>query len=385
MSAGHEHGTSGTRTWGLLPVAGSRGRSMDSVRPPSGRYQRPMGQRDWMARILRPMPPAAVTPGSPELAAFGAALRAARLRAGLTQTDLAGERYRKAFISALEHGQSRPSVPALEYLARRLGLGPADLLGEGHASWDRLEADLRLAGGDWRAALDAYDDLLAGDVAPQRRAELLRGRAEALSRLGRHAEAIPAASEAAAIFEAAGRAADAALARYWQASGLYWLENPRDARAVLEAVLAAVRNGLAVEPGFEARVLIALAMVDGREGDAERALTYLHEARGRLSQLDDRRRASFLQSLAISYREAGDLEAALRLGWEALAYFEAAASQLDVAVLENELALNFLARGSLHQAEEHAAAAEARLGALGERTVLAHVLETQAADRKSVV
>src|SRR5574340_1465153 len=201
---------------------------------------------------------------------FGERLRAARLRAGLTQTGLAGERYTKAFVSALENGESRPSVPALDYFAARLGVGPAQLLGDPDLAWDRLAADLHIAAGDWQAALDGYDGLLTDEAAPQRRAEILRGRAEALGRLGRHREAIPAASEAAAIFEAGGRPAEAALARYWQASALYWLENPREARAVLEAVLAAVRAGLAVEPGFEARVLIALAMVDGRDGEGER-------------------------------------------------------------------------------------------------------------------
>ncbi|TAM63824.1 MAG: hypothetical protein EPN50_06090, partial [Chloroflexota bacterium] len=309
---------------------------------------------------------------------FGARLRAARLAAGLTQTGLAGERYTKAFVSALEHDESRPSVPALEFFAGRLGLDPADLLGTAEAHWSRLEADLHLTAGDWSAAADAYERLLEGEVALLRRAELLGGRAEALSRLGRHRESVTLAAEAAALFAERGRAADAAHARYWQASGLYWLENHDEARALLRGILDAVRAGLAVEPGFELRVLIALAMVEGRDGHPERALTYLDEARGRVGELDDRRRGSFLQSLAISYREAGDHEGALVLGRQAVAAFTVAASQVDLAVLDNELALTHLARGDLSAAHRHAEAAHERFTRLGEASLLANVAETRA-------
>ncbi len=309
---------------------------------------------------------------------FAGRLRTARLRAGLTQARLAEGRYTKAYISALENGLSRPSIAALDFLAGRLGVSTTELLGDGAGRWSRVEADLRLAAGDWQAALDAYDRLLAEETHPMRRAEIQRGRAEALCRLDRPAEAVTAGAEAAVAFTAVGMPAQAALARYWQASGLYQVENTEESRALLRGVLDVARGGAAVEPDLEVRALIALAMIDSRDGHPERALTYLGEARAQVDALDDWRRGVFLESLAISYRESGDYEAAVSTATQAIAYFRAAEDALEVAILDNELALTHLALGTLERARAHASAAHERLAGLGNSTRLANILETEA-------
>ena len=51
---------------------------------------------------------------------IGARIREARKRSGFTQQQLAGDRYTKAYVSALETGIARPSMVALSYLAERL-------------------------------------------------------------------------------------------------------------------------------------------------------------------------------------------------------------------------------------------------------------------------
>ena len=309
---------------------------------------------------------------------FGARLKAARLRAGLTQAKLSEGRYTKAYISALEKGLSKPSMAAVYFLAPRLGVSPTELLGASDDRWRGVEADLRLAAGDWQTAADLYAELLEAEQAPVRRAKLLLGQAEAFSRLDRPPEAVEAAAQAAAIFETHGLAAEAALARYWQASGLYRLENADEARSLLRALIDAIRAGLAVEPDLEVRALIALAMIDSREGQPDRALTYLNDARARVDELDDRRRGAFLESLAISYRESGDYEAAVTSATQAIAYFRAAEDDLEVAVLDNELALIHLALGTLERARSHAAAAHERMSRSGDAIRLANVLETEA-------
>ena len=309
---------------------------------------------------------------------FGGRLRAARLRAGLTQSGLAGDRYTKGYLSALENGLSRPSVAALDFLAGRLGLSASDLLDGPTDRWSRVEADLRLAAGDWQAALDAFDTLLDGEVNRDRRASIQMGRAEAFARLDRPTECVAAAAEAATAFLDAHQDAEAAMARYWQASGLYRLENADEARALLRTVLEVTRSGVAVEPDLEVRALIGLAMVDSREGRPARALSYLEEARARVDRLDGRRRAAFLESLAISYRESGDYEAAASLATQAIAWFRQAEDELEVAMLDNELALTLLALGSFERARTHATAAHARMSALGNEVRLANVIETEA-------
>jgi transcriptional regulator with XRE-family HTH domain len=57
-------------------------------------------------------------------------LHAARLAAKKTQQEVAGGRFSKSYISAIERGKMTPSVPALEYLAGRLQVSLAYLLGE---------------------------------------------------------------------------------------------------------------------------------------------------------------------------------------------------------------------------------------------------------------
>ncbi len=100
---------------------------------------------------------------------IGARIREARHRAGLTQQQLAGERYTKAYVSALETGIARPSMIALSYLAERLGLPPSHFLDEQSPAWTRLEVDMRLASGEWQEAADGYAGLLDSTLDEQAR------------------------------------------------------------------------------------------------------------------------------------------------------------------------------------------------------------------------
>lgn len=309
---------------------------------------------------------------------IGSRIREARLRAGLTQQRLAGERYTKAYISALETGIARPSMVALSYLSERLHLAPSHFLDTRNPAWGRLQTDLQLASGEWQAAADGYADLLDHAPDDQARAEVLRGRAEALARMDRGKEAVGAAAEAVHLFLDLGREADAALSRYWLSYGLYLSDNEADARSLLRALLEQVRGGLRVEPDFEMRVLVALASVDSRDGQHERSLAYLEEARGLAEDLDDRRRATFLVGLAISYRELGDVEAAIRVGTQALGLFRSAGAVLESATIENDLALAYLAAGNVNRAGELASGARAQAESSGDERLLAAILETEA-------
>ena len=315
---------------------------------------------------------------TPLARSIGARIRQARHRAGLTQQQLAGDRYTKAYVSALENGSSKPSMAALNYLATRLDISAAVLLAGEPDHWSRLEGDVLLASGRWQEALDIYDRHLAETPGAGARAELLRGRAEALARLDRGPEAATAGSEAAEIFDRLGREADAALARYWVAVGEYLQGNPAEARRLIEATLAKVRAGLRVEPDFHLRLVIALATVETRDGEYEHALAYLSEVRGLAGTLDDRRRATYFFNLAHSYRETGDHEAAVRAGYASLTLFAAMHADAETAALENDLALAFLKLGNLSRADEFVASARTRFEALEDARWLAHIADTEA-------
>jgi len=309
---------------------------------------------------------------------IGARIRDARKRSGMTQQQLAGERYTKAYVSALETGIARPSMVALSYLAERLSLPASHFLDEQNPTWSRLAVDMTLAAGDWEAAADGYASLLDLPLDELGRAEVLRGRAEALARLDRGKDAVTAAAEAARIFASLRRNSDEALARYWLAYGLYLSDQEADAHSLLSSLLERVRAGLKVEPDFEMRLLMALAAVASRGGDYARSLTFLETARGLAEDLDDRRRAMFLFNLAISYQESGDLEAAIRTGTQGLALLRSAGTVFESAQIENTLALAYLSSGNIERAAELADEARAAFEAAGDDRFLSAVLDTDA-------
>jgi tetratricopeptide (TPR) repeat protein len=309
---------------------------------------------------------------------LGGRLRHFRKQAGLTQTQLAGERYTGSYVSALENGLVRASMAALTYLAERLDVSVEQLLTEQVPRWDRLEADLQLASGDWQTAADRYTALIERRSSKTDVAQLLRGRAEAYCRLGRPREAIADATRAHEELKRAGHDADAAYAAYWLANAHYQLDNTAEARAIGHQILAEVRAGLSVQTDFKLRLLVALAATESWDGNHDRALTLLEEARALDEELDGKARASLLFSLAIGYAGTGDHEAALRAGAQALGLYEAADATLEAGSLRNSLALTYLRMGNVARASEMASEARDMVTRKGDLRLLAHVAETQA-------
>ena len=130
---------------------------------------------------------------SVSLTELGARIKAARLAAGLTQTQLGAPEVTVSYVSRIESGRRRPDPRVLDAFAARLGVGVQELL-DGPAVPDsqetRLAVDfvaLSLELGDAADALAQAERLLADadvPVAYGERLQFLRGRAlEALGRL----------------------------------------------------------------------------------------------------------------------------------------------------------------------------------------------------------
>src|SRR5215469_5323882 len=64
---------------------------------------------------------------------LGHRLRRARLNRNLTQGEVAKNQFSVSYVSAVERGQIRPSLGALEKLAERLHVPLTDLLNESHS------------------------------------------------------------------------------------------------------------------------------------------------------------------------------------------------------------------------------------------------------------
>ncbi len=148
---------------------------------------------------------------SPEGLRLGDRLRQLRVAAGLTQSDLAGDRFSKEYVSQIERGKTRPTSGTIEWLADRLGVD-AGFLASGVATDERarLEGALTRAEAMYEAqededAAEAFRPLPAAARAtgvPELQVRALVGSGLAKMRLGDHRAALELLNEARAISEA---------------------------------------------------------------------------------------------------------------------------------------------------------------------------------------
>src|SRR6266702_857752 len=130
---------------------------------------------------------------------LGERLRQLRVSAGLTQTELAGERFSKEYVSQIERGKTRPTRETIVWLADRLGVD-AGFLANGVSADERGRADAALAraealleGRRNAEAIDEFDRIRPGVAAtglPELEVRALSGEAMARMREGQVREAI---------------------------------------------------------------------------------------------------------------------------------------------------------------------------------------------------
>src|SRR5881398_3516838 len=99
------------------------------------------------------------TVGAPRVPRLGERLRQLRVAAGLTQTDLAGDRFSKEYISQIERGKTRPTSDTIEWLALRLGVD-AGFLSSGVSADERAKAETILARADALSGEHRYTEAL---------------------------------------------------------------------------------------------------------------------------------------------------------------------------------------------------------------------------------
>src|SRR6266487_5433574 len=75
---------------------------------------------------------------------LGERLRQLRVAAGMTQTELAGERFSKEYVSQIERGKTRPTRDTVEWIAGRLGVD-AGFLANGVSADERGRVDAAIA------------------------------------------------------------------------------------------------------------------------------------------------------------------------------------------------------------------------------------------------
>jgi tetratricopeptide (TPR) repeat protein len=91
---------------------------------------------------------------------LGERLRQLRVAAGMTQTELAGDRFSKEYVSQIERGKTRPTSETIQWLAARLSVD-AGFLANGVSADERGRVDAALARADALVEARRNDDALA--------------------------------------------------------------------------------------------------------------------------------------------------------------------------------------------------------------------------------
>jgi tetratricopeptide (TPR) repeat protein len=141
---------------------------------------------------------------------LGERLRTLRVNSGLTQTDLAGERFSKEYVSQIERGKTRPTQETIEWLAQRLGVDPG-FLASGVSADERGRIETGLARAEALNENHEYQDALAeyqkvagsvvGIASPELEVRHLTGEAWALMRSGEVKPAVKLLTRVQAIVE----------------------------------------------------------------------------------------------------------------------------------------------------------------------------------------
>ena len=152
----------------------------------------------------------ALSPAPAAGARLGERVRLLRVSAGLTQTQLAGDRFSKEYISQIERGKTRPTPATIAWLAEQLGVDPA-YLSSGVSTEERAKLEAQLERAEALSAAHSYAEALEAYAAvrpaveetgaPALQARALTGEAWALQDVGQTREAIELLQKARGIVE----------------------------------------------------------------------------------------------------------------------------------------------------------------------------------------
>jgi transcriptional regulator with XRE-family HTH domain len=302
-----------------------------------------------MSRVARPQ--SQRTAGA---VALGERLRRLRTAAGMTQSELAADRFSKEYVSQIERGKTRPTAETIAWLAQRLDVN-AGYLADGVSTEqrERVEAGLAraeaLAESDqFEEALAAYDEL-AATVAATASAELqvraVCGEWRALAGVGRVRESLDRLERARRLSEGPGFSdLDRAEVLYRMGVSRYMLSSTSTALGLLNHSLElAERSGYPCDL-LRAGILHWRSRCYRRQRDYEAAREDVELALELAEGVDDARTTGHLyyQASLLADRE-GHWVLARTYAEKARALYEEIADRANLGKLLNTLgAVNFL-------------------------------------------
>ena len=290
---------------------------------------------------------------------LGARVRELRTSRGLTQSELAGERFTKEYVSQIERAKTRPTAQTLEWLAARLGVDRG-YLESGIPPSERARAEGALARAEAAIAASQYDEAvsaLAGLEAPSAEVALRALLVESWARmyLGELREALAALARAREVAEApAFSDLDRAEVLYRMGCCRYKLQSIATASSLFGEALALAERSELPSDRLRAHVYEWRSRCYRRQRDWEAAREDIERALELAEGLNDRETMAhvFFQASLVAERQ-GQWVLARSYAERAKAIYEEVADRQSVGRLLNNLGgLNFLL-GRPEQAIEH--------------------------------
>jgi tetratricopeptide (TPR) repeat protein len=284
---------------------------------------------------------------------LGERLRQLRVAAALTQSELAGERFSKEYVSQIERGKTRPTRETIEWLAARLGVDPGflangvatDERGRLEGALARAEALIEALQNDEAAA--EFELLIPAARAtgvPELAVRALLGAGRTQMRMGALRQGLELLNEARGLVEA-GSFSDLERAEVLYALGVcrYQLSSVQTALALLnESLSLAERSGMPSDQ-LRSNILSWRSRCWRRQRDYEAAREDIERALQLAEDANDPRTigAAYFQASLVADRE-GHWVLARNYAERARAAYEELSDKVHVGQLTNNLgALNF--------------------------------------------
>lgn len=330
------------------------------------------------------------------LSTLGQRLRTARQQRGMSQEALAQPEFTKSYVSAVERGKARPSLKALDLMARRLEIPMSELLadprnGENAPDLNLLEEDFsyqldvanRLI--DTAQADEALRRLNAAQqqhgaflpqMSTQARFRLYYLRARAYVRLIEPATARVELATAMTLAQELEDAEAVERVRNMIGAAFYQQDMPRLALEQHEQCLRAIQTGAVKDLNLRLNIFTNLANDYWALDDVEQAIGIYHESLKLLNDVNNLERQSGIYwGLSLAYQKAGDLDRAKLYAAQALTIYDASNNLIASAQMSINLAAILIARQEFAEAEHLLDRARTLLLPTGNEIALSMVYE----------
>ncbi len=285
---------------------------------------------------------------------LGERLRQLRVAAGMTQTELAGERFSKEYVSQIERGKTRPTRETVNWLAERLGVD-AGYLANGVSADERGRVDSALARAEalieGRRNLEAIEEFehirsaVLGTGMPELEVRALAGEATARMREGQVREAIELLDRARVLTERDGFSdVERADVLFWLGVARYKLSSVQTAIGLFDEAMKLAERSQLPSDHLRSNILAWRSRCYRRRRDLEAAREDVERALELAEGLNDRHTTAdiYFQASIIADRE-GHWVLARSYAERARAIYEEISDRRNLGRLMNNLGgINFL-------------------------------------------